>query len=97
MSGSAPQDAMARSMNDSSSARIALVADPFLELERETRPDRLDDRRRPALLAVLRVGEVDVLERVDVDDRPAARRRRDAVAEQLASSDEHARACPARR
>ena len=52
-----------------------LAADALLELEREPRPDRLDDGRRPALLAVLRVGEVDVLERVHVDDRAAARRR----------------------
>ena len=48
-------------------------ADRLLELEHEPRPDRLDDRGRAALLAVLRVVEVDVLERVDVGDGAAAR------------------------
>src|SRR5262249_41351658 len=48
--------------------------DRVLQLEDEAGPDRLDDGRRAALLPVLRVRVVDVLERVDVHDRPAAGR-----------------------
>ena len=68
-----------------------LDADGVLELEHEARPDRLDDRRRAALLAVLDVGQVDVLERVHVLDRAAAGHARDAVLEQVPAGDEHAR------
>ena len=67
-----------------------LHADPHLELEDETGADRLDDRRRAALLAVLDLGQVAVLEGIDVGDRAAAGHARHPVAEQLASSDEQA-------
>ena len=43
----------------SSCARITLDADRLLELEDQPGADRLDDRRRAALLAVRGVGEVD--------------------------------------
>ena len=49
-----------------------LDADRLLELEHQAGPDRLDDRRGAALLAVDRVVEVAVLGRVDVGDRAAA-------------------------
>ena len=68
-----------------------LDADGLLELEDEPGADRLDDRRRAALLAVLDVVEVDVLGRVDVGDGAAAGDRRDAVAEEVAAGDEDAR------
>ena len=74
-----------------------LGADRLLEPEHEPGPDRLDDRRRAALLAVLDVGQVDVLGRVDVGDRAAAGHRRDAVVEQLAPGDEDAGRARARR
>ena len=66
-------------------------ADRVLELEDEAGADRLDDRGRPALLAVGRVGEVVVLERVDVGDRAAADDIRAPSSQQLAVHDEHAR------
>ena len=47
-------------------------ADGLLELEHQPGADRLDDRRRAALLAVRRVVEVAVLVGVDVGDRAAA-------------------------
>ena len=75
MSGWAPQRAIARSMNECSRDRIASLPHRRLEGEDEARPDRLDDRRRAALLAMLDVVEVDVLGRVDVGDRAAARDR----------------------
>ena len=49
-----------------------LDADGLLELEHQPGADRLDDGRGAALLAVGRVVEVAVLERVDVGDRAAA-------------------------
>ena len=73
MFGLALQRSIARSMNDSSRARIASAPDRLLELEHEARPDRLDDRGRAAFLAMLGVVEVDVLGRVDVGDGAAAR------------------------
>ena len=53
----------------------------LLELEDESGANRLDDRRRPALLAMLDLRQVDVLGRVYIEDRPAARHRGHAVAE----------------
>ena len=44
----------------------------LLELEDEPGADRLDDRRRAALLPMDRVGEIDVLLGVDVRDRASA-------------------------
>ena len=84
-------------------AQVALLvradhvdADRLLELEHQAGPDRLDDRRRAALLAVHRVVEVAVLGRVDVGDRAAARHVGHPVAQQLAADDQHAgRARPA--
>ena len=84
MFGLAPPRSMARRMNDSSRSRIASAADRLLELEDEPRADRLEDRRRAALLAMLGVGEVAVLLGVDVGDRAAAGHRGHAVREQLA-------------
>ena len=97
MPGWPPSAAMARRMKSSSRSRIAVHADRVLELEHEPGADRLDDRGRAALLAVLDVGQVDVLERVDVGDRAAAGHARHPVAEQLAAGDEHAGRARARR
>ena len=77
-------------MKSSSRSRIAAHADGLLEPEDEAGPDRLDDRRRAALLAVLDVVEVDVLGRVDVGDGAAAGHRGDAVAEEVAAGDQDA-------
>src|SRR6266545_2135580 len=46
-------------------------ADRLLELEHQARPDRVDDRRRAALLALRRVGDVVVLGRVHIVDGAA--------------------------
>ena len=78
-------------MNAVSRSRIASTPTAALRPNTRPGPDRLDDRRRPALLAVLDVGQVDVLERVDVLDRAAARHRRHAVPEQLPARDQDAR------
>ena len=59
-----------------------LDAHRLLQPEYEAGPDRFDDRRRPALLALLDVGEIEVLGRVDVRHRPTAGHRRDAVPEE---------------
>jgi hypothetical protein len=67
-----------------------LGADRLLELEHQPGADRLDDRRRAALLAVHRIGEVAVLGLVDVRHRTAAGTRRDGVAQQVALGDQHA-------
>ena len=91
MDGFGAQRAIARRMKSCSRSRIAVDADGRLELEHEARADRFDDRRRAALLAMLDVREVDVLERVHVRDRAAARHARHPVPEQLAPGDEHAR------
>ena len=72
MLGFAAQRAIARSDEVLLALADRLDADGLLELEDEPRADRLDDRRRAALLAMLRIGQVDVLERVDVGDRAAA-------------------------
>src|SRR3569623_3568866 len=66
-------------------------ADVLLELEHESRADRLDDRRRAAFFAHDRIDDVAVLFLVDVRDRAAAGTRRHRVAQQLALDDEHAR------
>src|SRR5215468_10175161 len=66
-------------------------ADRFLELEHQAGADRLDDRRRAALLAMHRIGEVAVLGLVDVRHRAAAGTRRYGVAQQVALGDQHAR------
>ena len=91
MFGLASQRSSARRMNASSRSRIASDAHGGLEPEHQARADRLHDGGRAALLAVLDVGQVDVLDGVDVRDRPAARHRRHAVAEQLPARHEHAR------
>ena len=91
MPGLASQRSSARRMNASSRSRIASDADGGLEPEHEARADRLHDGGRAALLAVLDVGQVDVLDGVDVGDRAAARHRRHPVAEQLPARDQHAR------
>ena len=95
--GLVDQDAIARSMKSSSRARIVVDADRLLELEDEPGPDRLDDRRRAALLAMLGVVEVDVLERVDVGDGAAARRRRARGCGTARAGRRGRPACPARR
>ena len=56
----------------------------LLELEDESGADRLDDRRRPTLFALLNLRQIDMLGRVDVEDRAATRHRRHAVAEDVA-------------
>ncbi len=68
-----------------------LGPDRRLELEDQPGPDGLHNRRRTALLPVLRVGEVAVLGLVDVGDRPAARNDRDPVGEKFPAGDENAR------
>ena len=62
-------------MNECSRERIASSPTADLRANDEARPDRLDDRRRAAFLAVLDVVEVHVLVGVDVGDRAAARDR----------------------
>ncbi len=78
-------------MKDRSSGLDDVGADRLLELEDQPGPDRLDDRRGAALLALHRVVEVAVLGRVDVGDGAAAEDRRDPVAEQLPPDHQHAR------
>src|SRR5690606_8448667 len=56
-----------------------LRAHRFLELKHEPRADRLEDRGRSALFAVLWIVEVAVLDRVHVRDRAAPRHRGDPV------------------
>ncbi len=65
-------------------------ADGGLELEDQPGPDGLDDGGRPALLALLRVGQVAVLGRVDVGDGASAGHDGDPVGEQFAAADQHA-------
>ena len=91
MFGFAPHDASARRAKSCSRRRISSRADRLLEREHEPGADRLDDRRRAALLADRRLGVVGVPRRADEQDRAAARHRRDPVAEQRALGDEHAR------
>ena len=90
MSGTRSQRSMARWMNDSSRSRMAAHADLLLELEDEAGADRLDDGRRAGLLAMLGIGQVDVLLGVDVRDRAATHDRGHPVVEQLAARDQHA-------
>src|SRR5437868_12918119 len=66
-------------------------ADGLLQLEDETRPDRLHDPRRAALLAMLDLSQVVVLRRIDISDRAAARHPRHAVVEELSASGQHPR------
>jgi hypothetical protein len=66
-------------------------ADRLLELEDQPGPDRLDDRRRAALLAVVEVGKVVLAGGVDVADGPSARHRRYRVAGELAAHDQDPR------
>jgi len=61
----------------------------LLQLEDEAGADRLDDGRRPTLLAVHPIVEVAVVRGIDVRDRPAAGRRGNAIAEERALHDEH--------
>ena len=68
-----------------------LRADRSLELEHQAAADRLDDRRRAALLAVDGIGEVDVLVGVHVGDRPATDHVRHPVRHQVAAHHEDAR------
>src|SRR5436190_7856326 len=56
-----------------------LDTDRLLQVEHEPGPDRLDDRGRAALFAVLRVGQIDMLEWVDVGNGAAARGGRHAI------------------
>ncbi len=65
--------------------------DGLLELEDEPGPDRFDDRGSAALLALRRVGEVAMLGRVHVRNRAAAGDVGNAVAQQVAPNDQHAR------
>ena len=68
-----------------------LRADGLLEREHEPGADRLDDRRRAALLADRGLGVVGLPGRADEQDRAAARHRRHPVGEQRALGHEHAR------
>ena len=65
--------------------------DRLLQGEHEPGPDRLDDGRRAALLAMFDIGQVAMLGRVDIGDGATARDARDAVPEQLAAGDEDTR------
>ena len=62
--------------------------DCLLQGEDEPGPDRLDDGGRPALLAMLDLGKVDVLRGVDVGDRAAARHRGDTIPEERPPGDQ---------
>ena len=65
-----------------------LGADRLLEREHEPGADRLDDRRRTGLLADRRVRVVGLAGRAHEHDRPAARDRRHAAAQERALGDE---------
>ena len=71
--GYASQRSMARPMNALLALADGRLAHLLLELEHEAGADRLDDVGRAGLLAMLEVGEVDVLAGVDVL-RPCRRR-----------------------
>ena len=62
-SGCSSTTSIARRMKDSSRSRIASSPTASFELEHEAGADRLDDRRRAALLAMLDVGQVAVFRR----------------------------------
>ena len=64
-------------------------ADVALEVEDQTGADRLDDRRGAAFFAVHRVGEIDVLGRVDVGHRATADDDGHRVGEQIAPDREN--------
>ena len=83
-SGTPPQASRARLDPGLLAGPDGLLADGLLELEDEPGADRFDDGRRARLLAVLRVGQVDVLLGVHVGDRAATDHRRHPVVEQLA-------------
>ena len=91
MLGCSPHALSARRRKSSSSARIVVDADRLLEAEHEPGADRLDDRRRAALLAVRGIGEVPVLERVHVRDGAAADDIRNGVGEDATAHHQHAR------
>ena len=65
-------------------------ADGLLELEDQAGPDRFDDRRCAALLAMRGVVDVAVLGRVDVGDGAAAGHVGHPVAQQLPTDDQNA-------
>ena len=65
--------------------------DGLFELEHEACTNRLDDRRGAALLAILDLGEVEMLFGVHVGDGAAARDCRDAIRKQIAAGDENTR------
>ncbi len=65
-------------------------ADRLLQAEHEPGADRLDDRRRAALLAVGGIGQVGVAGGADVRHRAAARHRGDRVRQQAALDHQHA-------
>ena len=95
--GLAAQDASARRAKARSRRRISSV--PTASLSANTSPARIDSTIAgvPPLLADLRVWVVPCSGRADEQDRPAARYRRHAVAQQRALGDEDARASRARR
>ncbi len=97
MFGLAAQRRSARRMKPFLAGLDGVGADRLLELEDQAGPDRLDDRRGAALLALHRVVEVAVLGRVDEGDRAAAGDRRDPVGEQLPPDHQHARGAAGRR
>src|SRR6266511_3637155 len=72
-------------------ARLDQVGtDRLLEPDDQPSTDRLDDRRGAALLPSDRIVEIAVADRVDEGHRAAARRRGDAVVDQLAADHQHA-------
>ena len=75
-SGARPAAAAPAATGRSSRRGDDVGADGVLDRERQPGPDRLDDRRRAALLAGDRVVEIAVGGRVDERDRAAAGRRR---------------------
>ncbi len=91
MAGLADHEATALATKDSSRLPDRIDTHRLLELEHQPGTDRPDDVRGPSLLAHLDVVEIEVLDRVDVRDGPAAGHGGDPVGEQLLAGDEQTR------
>ena len=97
MFGFSAHESSARRAKSMLAAADLIAPDRLLEREHESGADRLDDRRRAALLADLRVGMVRVPARRDERDGATAGNRGDAVAEQRSAWPRARPACQARR
>ena len=89
MAGSYFQDATALAQQCSDH----VDPDGLFELEDQPGPDRLDNCRCAALLALHRIGQVRVLGRAHLGDRSATRDVGHAIDQQLTAYDENAWGC----